>query len=102
MLSFVGVSFAAAEKTNELTKLPCLCVILFCSRRTKSDRKSEKRVEQNRSRDRGVSHGKGFWALSGASQELKVSFPYLQIAETKSACFALAGVPKGIPLGCGL
>lgn len=40
-----------------------------------------------------------FWAPSGASEELKVSFPYLQIAETKSACFAQAGVPTGIPHG---
>lgn len=38
-----------------------------------------------------------FWAPSGASRELKVSLPYLQIAGTKSACFALAGVPTGIP-----
>lgn len=105
--------FLSSSWKGILTKPPCLCpsVILFCSRRTKSNRKcpsavwSDKRVQENRSHDRGVfPMGKVFFGASGlhVDPELKVSFPYLQTAETKSACFALAGVPAGIPLGCGL
>lgn len=103
------ISFGPAEQRKKTDQTPGLPVCHYSAAGEANLTRSILQQFDQRSVDNTTGHMKcvfpmgklfeTFWAPSGASQELKVSFPYLQIAGTKSACFPPAGVPTGIPPG---